>query len=249
MTGDGPQVHAITKLPPAKDNWLIAANVSFSEWSPDSSTLVVLLEEPGYEEEEPLPLPAGYSYGAHVLRTHDLKLELAPHIDSYLGWLPDSQAVLDSKYIAHRNYELVAYPIAPGPSKVLARSNDPYGYSQLSIMGERMSWTASGDGSTSQIMVASITGGEALPLSPRANFAEIQWSMLSPSGKRAVFAQSGKLMLGESDGTPVKWPSHAEFQWWDDEHFVTVTEAGLVMMDLQGQARVLDAAGTGLVHH
>lgn len=253
--GQGPRVHPITRLPPPKNERLVAANVSYSEWSPDSSTLLVLLDEPSYLEDDPLPLPPGTHYGFHVLRTDDLQLEHAPHIENYLGWMPDSQAVIDSKYIAHRDYELLAYPIAPGPAKLLQRSNDPYGHSQLSVMGDQMAWTAHGDGSTSQIVVAPIspitpsTGNDPRPLSPRAKFAEIQWPMLSPTGKRAVFAQQSKLMLGEGDGTPVKWPSHSEFQWWDDEHVVTVTKAGLVMMDLQGQARVLDPAGTGLVHH
>lgn len=253
---DGPRVHQLTKLPPVKDEWLVAANVSYSEWSPDSSTLLVLLEEPSYEEDDPLPLPPGYQYGFHVLRTDDLQLVHAPQIESYLGWLPDSSAVLDSKYIAASNYQLVAYPIVPGPAIVLQRSQDPYGFSQVSIMGEFMAWTAHGTDSSqqssSQIVVAPISpiaGGDPMPLSPRAKFAEIQWPMLAPGGKRAVFAQDGKLMLGEGDGPPVKWPSHSDFHWWDAEHVVTVTSAGLVMMDLQGQVRVLDPAGTDIVHH
>ena len=247
---DGPQVHPITTLPPQKDDWIVAADVSYSEWSPDSTTLLVALEEPGYEEESPLPLPKGYQYGFHVLRTSDLKLEHAPHIDSYLGWTPDSKAVLDSRYNAGSDYDLVAYPVAPGPAAILRHSTDPYGYIQVSVMGDHIAWTASGnDGKSSQVVVMPIAGGDIVPLSPQGKFADIQHPRLSPSGKRAVFAQKGKLLLGEGPTQTVEWRGPAQFHWWDDEHVVAVTNEGLVMMDMQGQTRVLDPAGTGLVHH
>jgi hypothetical protein len=250
LAGDqAPKVHRVTALPPAKDDWLIAANVSYSEWSPDSTTLVVLLEEPGYEEDDPLPLPKGYAYGAHVLRTSGLKLEHAPHIDSYLGWTPDSKAIIDAKYNAGGDYDLLAVPIAGGQATRLHHNTDPYGYTQVSIVGDHIAWTASGDGSTSQVVVMPLFGGEIVPLSPKAKFADIQWPQLSLSGTRAVFQREGKLMLGEGPSQTTAWTVPSGFRWWDDEHVLAVTNAGLVMVDLQGHTRVLDAAATALVHH
>ncbi|KIG13881.1 hypothetical protein DB30_07484 [Enhygromyxa salina] len=247
----GPQTHQITKMPPSKDEWIVAAELAFSEWSPDSTTLVVALDEPSYEEESPLPMPAGLEYGFAVLQTSDLALTHAAHIQGYYGWMPDSKGVLDSAHVSQANYELRAYSIEPGPAKVLRTSTEGYGFAQMHVAGDFMAWNSSGEdlqASVSQILVAPIAGGEPKPLSPRAGFAAIQRPVLAPDGARAVFKWKGGQVLGSSaDEAAAKQLPEGTWRWLDADHLVGVTSEGLVVMDLDANIRALDRAATALV--
>jgi hypothetical protein len=235
----------ITKMPPRVDDWIMAASISFSTWSPDSSTLVVMLREPGYEEENPLPLPAGVQYGFHVLRASERKLVHAPHIEGVYGWTPDSKAVLNDKYISQANYELLAHPVEPGPAKLLRTSTDLYGFSQLQVEGDWFAWTSGGGGS--QIFIAPIAGGEPRPMSPQAAFADIQWPAVAPDGAHVTFQLKGQTQLSASPEQTKPLPIGIALQWFDAEHLLAVSNEGLVLLDLDGNAKVLDPAGTGLV--
>jgi hypothetical protein len=237
--------HQITKMPPQKDEWIRAASISFSTWSPDSSTLVVNLREPGYEEEIPLPLPAGTKYGFHVLRGDKRELVYAAHIEGFYGWTPDSGAVINDKYISHSNYDLLAHSIEPGPAKLLRKSTDPYGHSQLVVEGDWLAWNSSLGGS--QIVIVPITGGEPKPMSPQAAFADIQWPTVAPDGAHVTFEWKGQRHIGASTDTAKPLPGVAQLRWWDAEHLLAITGEGLVLLDLEGNAKVLDEAGTGLV--
>ena len=241
FTPGGPVEHQVTKMPPRKDDWIIAASISFSTWSPDSSTLVVNLREPGYAEEDPLPLPAGAQYGFHTLRPGERKLVHAPHIAGVYGWTPDSEAVIDNKYNSAGDYDLLAYPIEPGPAKQLRHSSDDYGFSQMHVEGGWVAWN------TSQIFVAPIAGGEPKPMSPTAGFADIQWPTVAPDGAHVTFELKGRLQLaaGPSEVEPLS--EVRQMQWFDAEHLLAITDAGLVLLDLDGNAKLLDPAATLLV--
>lgn len=248
FTETGVESAQLTTLPPAKDDWIVAAEPSFTEWSPDSSKLIVFLTEPGYEGDEPLPLPAGVEYGAYSLSTTDLELTRAAHIEGALVWLPDSSGVLDDRRVTRGKNELVEYPFAPGPAKVRRTGEDTYGFGQLHAAGGHLAWNASGpEGDRSEILVAPFAGGDPVALSPRMAFAEIQWPVLSPKGDRVVLKLKGQPRLSEGTGEPSALEIPKDARWDDNEHLLAVTSAGLVRIDLEGTTTVLDAKATALV--
>ena len=254
LGGASPSKTQITKMPPRKDDWIVAAEIAFSTWSPDSSALVVMLREPSYMDEAPLPLPTGVGYGFHVLRSGSPTLTVAPQIEGVYAWTPDSKRVLDNKHIAQANYELRAYPIDGGPAEVLRTSTDGYGFSQLDTAGDWITWVANvsrdgsdGSDSSSQIMVAAIAGGEARPMSSAERFAEVAWPAVAPDGAHVRFEWKGKTHVSSgADESAAKPMPIARPRWYDASRLVGVGREGLALIELDGNMTVLDPAGTGL---
>lgn len=235
----------VTKMPAAKDEWILAAEIAFSTWSPDSQTLVVMLREPSYMEDDPLPLPAGVAYGFHVLHGTDAKLTPAPQIEGVYGWTGDSTRVLDSKYLAKNDYELRAYPIAGGSAEVLRKTTDGYGFTQLQADGDWYAWTSSVDGS--QILVAAVAGGEPKPMSPAGAFAELSWPAVAPDGAHALFQWKGEPHLGSGpDASSAKPLPAGTWQWYASDRLIGVGPDGLAFVGLDGEQTVLDPAATAL---
>jgi hypothetical protein len=242
--------HPITKMPAQVDDWIKAASISFSTWSPDSSTLIVHLGEPGYMDEVPLPLPAGVSYGFHVLRTADLGLVHAPQIEAVEGWTPDSKAVIGgSLHVAKNDSKLLQFPVDPGPARPLRQTAESYGFSQVQINGEWLTWTSHEHGA--QIVVAPLGGGDPKPMSPTAGYAEIQRPAVAPDGAHVIFDWNRQHHLGAGpDASAAKpLPGIKQVQWFDAGHLLAVTGDGLVLLDLDGKAKVLDPAATGFVRY
>ena len=84
-------------------------------------------------------------------------------------------------------------------------------------------------------------------MSPQAAFADIQWPMVAPDGAHVTFEWKDQLQLGASPESSKPLPALGQLQWWDAEHLLAITNEGLALLDLDGNAKVLDPAGTGLV--
>ncbi|MEM7152649.1 MAG: hypothetical protein AAF799_07395 [Myxococcota bacterium] len=245
---DGAKGTALTKMPPAKDDFIVAAEISFTGWSPDGQTLVVFLTEPSYAEEDPLPMPAGAEYGAHVLSASDMKLTRAPHIAGAMDWSPDSKWVVENKHGSAADYSLVAYAIAGGPVENLRSTSDQYGFGQLDVAGSHVAWNASGpDGKFSQVVAAPYAGGDPVPLTEQKGFADIQWPRLSPKGDRVLAQISGTWKLSQGAAAPSALEVPEDSRWDDNDHLLAITPEGLVRMDLEGKKVVLDAKATALI--
>lgn len=247
VDGEG-RAKAVTNLPAPVDDWIVAANPSFSSWSPDGSTLVVFLIEPSYLDEAPLDMPEGLDYGAHVLSAETLELAAAPHIEGYMAWLPDSSGVVDNVHAGPGEYTLTAYPIAEGPPRVIRETADMYGFGQLHAAGDRIAWVANGpEGDYSEVLVAPFAGGEPTVLSPRGRFAELQWPILAPGGAAAVVEIERTPTLCTGPGEPASLAIPASPRWDGPEHLIGITDEGLVRVDLDGETEVLATDATDLV--
>ena len=248
LGADGAKATALTKMPPAVDDFIVAAEISFTGWSPDSTKLVVFLTEPSYGEEEPLPMPAGAEYGAHVVTAADLKMTRASQILGAVDWSPNSMSIVDNSSKGPANYTLSAYSSAGGPAEVIRTSNDQYGFSQFDIAGSHVAWVSSGaDGKSSQVVAAPYAGGDPVPLTEQKGFADIQWPHLSPKGDRVLVQISGAWKVSEGAAAPKALDLPEGARWDDNEHLLAVTSAGLVRMDLEGKTEVLDAKATALI--
>ena len=240
----------ITKMPALRDDYIAAANISFSPWSPDSSTLIVTLEEPSYMDDGPQPLPKEYSYGQQILRTDALALVHAPHLPAESGCRPDSRSVIH----ANNDGSIVEVPLEPGAEKQLRAVAGKV--SQLHISGDWLAWVGGDD--PFQAFVAPIAGGEPKPMSPQGGWAEIQWPVPAPDGGHIVFVrqpEANRHMHQISAGTDesslvtVPTPVHgSDWRWLDASRLIAVTKDGLVTIDLAGKVTVLDAAATWLPH-
>jgi hypothetical protein len=239
----------ITRMPALRDDYIAAANISFSPWSPDSSTLIVTLDEPSYMDEGPQPLPKDYSYGQQILRASTLALVPAPHLPGWSGWTPDSRAIIH----ANDDGSIVEVPLEPGTEKQLRAAGGKV--TQLHVTGDWLAWVTGDD--PFQAVVAPLAGGEPKPMSPQGGWAEIQWPIAAPDGGHIVFARQPEvnhhirqISAGpdESSIVTVPTPVHgADWQWLDANHLIAVTSEGLVTLDLAGKVGVLDASATWLV--
>jgi hypothetical protein len=238
----------ITKMPALRDGYIAAANIWFSTWSPDSTTLIVTLAEPSYMDDGPQPLPKEYAYGQQLLRTGALALAPAPHLPAWSGWSPDSRAIIS----ANEQGSIIEVPLEPGPEKQLRAVAGKV--PQLRISGDWLAWVGGDD--PFQAFVAPLAAGEPKPMSPKGGWAEIQWPVAAPDGGHIVFVRQPEanqrmhqISAGPDDASVVTVPTPvhgADWQWLDPSRLIAVTSAGLVTVDLTAKVSVLDPAATWL---
>lgn len=221
-----------------------SVDVYISGWSPDDKFLLINYFEPGYEDGHPAP-PAGLKYGFHLLDMKTLELRYLPHLKYFSKWTSDSRSVIGARYNNQNDYDLVMYTIVEDKSEVIRHTSDGYGFTQLDLCGDRIVWIHN-----NQIVSGSLRGSDLEELSPKADFAEMQWPHFSPDCRKVVFNWKGGIGMTVNAESPPKLLASCEsgcsFRWLDVDTLVASDEKGIRLISTKtGDTTTLIGQKTG----
>lgn len=241
--GDVVETQVVFELPAG--TW---THVGISTWSPDGSTLLAfaLEDEPIDRVDPPPPLPEGFELGTYVIDAETMTASHTTQVWGWLAWAGDADVLLDAG-----DSTLLRYSLSGGDPTLVRETDGAYGFMQLHVAGERMVWTYAGpDADQSQVLLASLLGGEALPMSPTLGWADIVFPKLAPTADRVFHYVNEEATISEgadqvAQTIPLPFPARA--RWAGDQHLLSVTDTGLIRVDIHGNVTVLDAAATRLL--
>ena len=225
--------------------------VSVQRWSSDESKILILVSR-GFTDS---PQERKAKYGLQVFDMKTGKTSLLPSSikhEKILVWFENGN------YLLKNNGDVVQYDIASKhqtnilsiSSSDSAKDNIEMGQENLSgdqqwIAFDRLNWTRQ----TSQLMRMNLKSGEIIAITDIGGWAEYQWPIFSPSGKKIVYEHqtnskpnpNGPSRLPQSDlvidgKTVYSFEGYRKLYWIDESTIVLIgaiitvidTDAGIV---------------------
>ena len=230
--------------------------IEIGGWSPDGRRLVYHLGRPATAEGLEPPLPKGTTLGFFLWDRGGGPPRALPWLEGFSGWTPDGRAVLDAHLVQDSaEVELRRVSLDDGAVTVLARSDDTYGFGELTVGATRVVYTSRG-----AVWVAPLAEPTKAREVVRGAFAEYQSPRSSPDERlvlwvhrrRAAGAVTARLEVGTVGGAaavqdlgPLDGPQRAD--WLDDGRILVCAADGLSLRALSGEVTRLAGPGACFV--
>jgi hypothetical protein len=190
---DGTAKHRITKHKGSRVSVLI------SGFSPDSSRLVFHQGE--VQSEEGAALPKDVVPGFQELTLADRTLAPKTSLQAFT-WFSDDRHVIFQRRLPDRSTALVRFDLDTGAEEELQRTTAPYGFSQLTLHGDRIAYVHHPADGRSQMVTDALEGGARTDIGPEGDFAQLQWPRFSLDGRHISYTDETTLLIHAlADGT------------------------------------------------
>jgi hypothetical protein len=228
-----------------------------SGFTPDSSALFFHASEIFGMEGSEHPLPPGLDAGFHRLRLEAREREALPSLSSFEAFTHDGRVL----YFAEqdRTTRLMQVELG-GEPRELQSTTMPYGYSQISVAGDRIAYVRHPSSGISQVVASRLDGSDLVELGPQGKFAQLQWPMITPDGTRVAYIDVNHvspsvsrytvMLVSLADRTPRELFLCADYcthAWWSSSTLLVHDDRDLVQIGLDGTNDVIEEEVVGFV--
>ncbi len=240
---DGTARHRITKHPGTKVEVLI------SGFTPDSTAL--LFHQGEVQTEEGAALPKDVVPGFQLLSLADQKLEPKTSLEAFTTFTHDGTHVIFPRTQPDRSTTLIRFDLGAGAEVELQKTADPYGFSQLTLHGNRIAYGRN-KGKEATVVTDDLAGGKLVEIATGGTFAQFQWPHFSTDGQHVSYTDETKLMVrGPDDEAPRALTTctqrHCDHAWDSASTLLVLDSGELSRVTLDGTTTALASKVVGFV--